>query len=256
MAKELNIRVIPRVRKTVYGTPILSDALEQMYKHAKGDYIGYINSDIIFLSDFSTITKHIQTFPHPFIVSSQRYALDVENEIVGKKNWEKTLRKRIKNEFVHPILSSSDYFIFPKTLHLPLPPFALGKLYWDRWFYYYAKKHHIALLDATPSVTAIHQQHYGLKGLHGYDTVKLGREVESNIRLLGGPENAFHIFDCEYYLYPNGIQKKKMTITRIIRTTEIWLHLFSSKHRHVRPLWSLVKYARFLVTSFRQQIQI
>jgi len=53
-----------------------------------------------------------------------------------------------------------DYFVFREGFCLDrLPDFVIGRVYWDQWLAWKAKSTGAKLVDASRSVTAIHQNH-------------------------------------------------------------------------------------------------
>ena len=53
----------------------------------------------------------------------------------------------------------SDYFVFPKDVLGPLPPFAVGRPGWDNWMIYRARELRVPVVDASEAVLVIHQDH-------------------------------------------------------------------------------------------------
>jgi hypothetical protein len=72
-----------------------------------------------------------------------------------------------------------DYFVFPKDLWGTIPPFALGRAYWDNWLLYAARRRRAVVVDATPVVLAVHQEHAY------FDNQLQGAESRRNWDLVG-----------------------------------------------------------------------
>src|SRR6185369_4782589 len=96
---------------------------------------------------------------------------------------------------------------FNKDLLPALPPFAVGRLTWDNWLLYEAKRREIPLIDASRVVLAIHQNHN-----YSYDK-RLTRggwnwehpEVKANLALAGGQEHTRGIHDSDFVLGAVGV---------------------------------------------------
>jgi hypothetical protein len=78
-----------------------------------------------------------------------------------------------------------------------------------------------ALVDATPSVTVVHQNHdYShLPGgvIHFYQP-----ETDENVKLAGGRRAIFKLTDARYNLNEDGLQRKPLTWQGFWREVEIF----------------------------------
>ena len=52
-----------------------------------------------------------------------------------------------------------DYFAFSRGLYESIPPFVIGRIHWDHWLIWKARSSGAAVIDASPSVLAVHQNH-------------------------------------------------------------------------------------------------
>ena len=214
-AAEFKIQHLSNIKKSPFGTPLISDAFSQVQKLAKTSLLAYVNCDTILLSNFMSSIKKVEL--SQFLLVGQRQPLKLDREIVGTRAWENKLRQLLKAQRSRPIMGSSDYFVFPKTTQFVLPPFAVGKLYWDKWFFYACKKHRIPFIDAT----------------------------------LTGRIYAFTIYDADYLLAKSGLIKPRLTLTKLIRNGEIALILATQKFGVLYPLLRFVQLARKLITWWR-----
>jgi hypothetical protein len=77
--------------------------------------------------------------------------------------------------------------VFPRAAYTDVPPFTLGRAFWDNWMVYDAHRRDAPVIDITPTATAIHQNHdYAhVRGgrLAAYLT---GEAARANRRLAGG----------------------------------------------------------------------
>jgi len=81
------------------------------------------------------------------------------------------------------IARSIDYFVFPRSLYPPLPEMALGRFWWDNWLIWKARAVGAAVVDASPVVLAIHQNHDHSHYAGGRDAMLAGEEARRNCRL-------------------------------------------------------------------------
>ena len=98
-----------------------------------------------------------------------------------------------------------DYYVFPRNLKLQLPPFTVGRVGWDNWLFYQTKKSGIPIIDATPLITIIHQNHsYPHKKKQSFKI-----ETERNIKLAGGLSCMLTIREADFILTKKGLGRPK-----------------------------------------------
>jgi hypothetical protein len=85
--------------------------------------------------------------------------LDIENLIDFDRDWVSELQSLVlQRGRLHPP-SGSDYFLYPRGLFEKIPDFAVGRAGWDNWMIYHARKEGWKVVDATPSLMIVHQNH-------------------------------------------------------------------------------------------------
>jgi hypothetical protein len=93
-----------------------------------------------------------------------------------------------------------DYFVFPRGLFDPLPPFLIGRANFDNWLVWRARSRGRPVVNATPSVVAIHQSHDYSHVAGGRDEAYSGSEAAHNLLLAGVQNNPFLRSDTFYTL--------------------------------------------------------
>jgi len=211
-ARDLGARFIGNIERNEFGTPILRSAFEQVERNARHDVLCYVNADIILLGDFLRGIRKIQ-LPR-FLLVGQRWDLDVKYSIdFGSTAWEQELWNRIRTEGGLQGPSGIDYFVFRRDEELcRLPDFAVGRPGWDQWFIYHARRISVPVIDATGTITPIHQNHdYGhiSKAAGGKHQVKgwYGPEADKNWELVGDTSFAFTTEDATHILTSRGVQR-------------------------------------------------
>ncbi|MCM8787407.1 MAG: glycosyltransferase family 2 protein [Candidatus Omnitrophica bacterium] len=204
---------IPNILKNVYETPLLDDCFKKAIEKAKFDLVCYINSDIVLLSDFLSTINKIR-FPE-FLLTGRRYNLTINNELKFEKNWEEKLKRRVKKETKLYKFGALDYFVFPKKINFNLPAFAVGRTAWDNWLVYRARVMRVPVIDASYSITAIHQEH-DYSHAKGLRNVWFGKEREYNWRLVGDRRKFFNIKDANWIVTKDGIKKASLNLIRSI----------------------------------------
>ncbi len=131
-----------------------------------------------------------------FLIVGQRWDLDVRESIGGSSGWEEKFWRRYESiGRLHPPMGS-DYFIFPRACFQHIPDFAVGRAGWDNWMIYQGRREGWKVVDATASITVIHQD-------HDYATCRMENHITAlpesgeNMRLAGGKRRIFHLEDCD-----------------------------------------------------------
>jgi hypothetical protein len=158
-AIEFKVRHLPNIARNEYGTPLLNSAFEEVTKIAKYPYLCYVNADIILLNDLIRAVRHIRF--QEYLMVGKRYNIDLDQRLdFNKPEWCPQLRKLALDEGSIASHYFIDYFVFtPNGALERLPPFAVGRPRWDNWFVYRARRLGMPVIDASPVVMAIHQDH-------------------------------------------------------------------------------------------------
>ncbi len=247
ICKQLELHYVPDVKINHYGTPLISDAFRRIDKLTTADTLGYINCDIILLPDF--LAAHKKVFLNKFLLVGQRRSLIVNKQVVGQMSWQVEIAHQLEKQRSRPRLGSSDYFVYPRSVVFPqMPPFAVGKLYWDKWLYYTAKKMSLPIVDATNSITAIHQQHYLKKDEHGYGEEYLGRQAAVNKSCMPLLAEVFTIFDADLRLENGELVKPEINFLMALRKLQMKMIVEGNQHLLMRPvLWILQILRRIII---------
>ncbi|MDA7950293.1 MAG: hypothetical protein MPJ24_02310 [Pirellulaceae bacterium] len=158
VAQELGLEHLPEVSVNDYGTPLISSIFAKAQKHACHEILAYVNADILLMNDFIEVVQKVRA--HAFLLIGQRIDFDYDQELfTDSPTWQTELLERAQAEGNYQKPAGMDYFVFTKGLYQNIPPYALGRFYWDNWLVYKAKKQRAKVIDVTESVKAIHQNH-------------------------------------------------------------------------------------------------
>jgi len=209
-ASRFGVRHIPTIECSKWGTPLISSLFEGAQKIATHQVLCYVNADIILMSDFLDAVQRVRK--RAFLIVGRRWNLKV-NELVNfdDPNWESNLRAEVAQRGVVEKPDGLDYFVFPKGTFSDIPPFSVGRPGWDNWMIYRTRYLGIPVIDATLSMIAIHQIHDYSHHPQGKEGVWKGPEAEANLKLLGGNQYAFTLWDADRILEPSGL---KLALTR------------------------------------------
>jgi hypothetical protein len=157
--RELGVRYWAELATTPRGTPIVRSAFETARRMASRDFLAYVNTDIILLSDFaSAVRSHVLGRDEECMMFGRRTDVDLDHRLDFQPGWEAEVLRSIA-AVGSQVLGGADYFVFPRNLYTTVPPFAIGRGTWDIWLVNYALSLGIDVMDASGIVQAFHQNH-------------------------------------------------------------------------------------------------
>lgn len=210
VASKFGIRHIPEVGCNEYGTPLISSMFEIAQDVASHQLMCYVNADIILMRDFMAAVRRMPK--HSFLMVGHRWDLDIHDALdFNRADWEMQLRARVADAGKLHGDSGIDYFVFRRGFWHDIPPFAIGRPAWDNWFIYRARTLDAPVIDATETVTAIHQNHDYAHHPQGTNGVWKGPEAQKNWELAGGPSHLFSLPDANWILTPQGLKNPRMS---------------------------------------------
>ena len=222
-ARELGVKHIPNVTRNESGTPLISSMFQLARENANSDLHCIINADIILMPDFVENAKQAVKLKDKFLLLSQRWDFDITQPIEFINGWENKLRNTVYASGSLHRPAGSDFFLFPLSSFIELPNFTIGRAGWDNWMIYNARKEGWAVIDCTPSIMIVHQN-------HDYAHLPDGKphyehpETNENIRLAGRQANIrYTILDSTHQLTNGKLSRPKMTSLRFRRKLELFL---------------------------------
>ena len=204
LARELALRHIPDIATSGRGTPLLNDMFERAEQAASGTRICYVNSDIILTQDFLRAVGMVERLMPRSLTISKRINLDVRERIVFDPGWEQAIQKRSELTGAEEHYSGIDAFVFPKGMYQKIPPFAIGRLWFDHWLIKAVRQQHLPVVDASLVAPLIHQNHDYNHVAGGATEVWKGEEMRRNFELYGGVEHAYTLLDATHELRQDG----------------------------------------------------
>ena len=162
VAAELGITHLADVEKTDYGVPRIDSLFRLAEQHAESAWLCYLNADIILMQDFIDAVQHVAHQKSRFLAVGRRWNFDIDKLLSFSPGWDSNLRHQVEEHGELFSCDAMDYFVFPKGLYRKIPPMGVGREGWDNWMIYHARKSLAAVVDLTPSVFVVHQNHdYG-----------------------------------------------------------------------------------------------
>ncbi len=244
-AAELGVRHLPQVARNEKGTPLIPSIFARAREAARAPYLAYFNADIVVLPDFLEAVRRVTAaLPDRFLMVGRRWDVDITTPLAFSQGWAHRLREDVfRSGRLHSHFGI-DYFVFPKGAYADMPPFAVGRAGWDNWMIYHARAQGWKVIDATPDVLAVHQNHdYAhLAGRRVYDV----EESQVNVRLAGGRSHMFSLWEATHRLENGRVRRYFRPHIALLRRVELGLQ------RHGYPS---SRPARFLIQRVRGLLQ-
>lgn len=221
-AAEYGIRQLSDVERNESGTPLVNSIFELARLASQAPLLAYANADILMLPDFIEAARQVSEQAKNFLLIGQRWDLDVRQKMDFSPGWEERLLSEVHKRGRLHLPAGSDYFVFPRDLFNGMPPFAIGRAGWDNWMIYHARQQAWPVIDGTPSILAIHQD-------HDYSHLPGGRphyeqpESRENEALAGGSANLYMVLDADKQLSGGKLRPPKPTLIRTLRRAEVGL---------------------------------
>jgi hypothetical protein len=223
MADELGARQLPLVARNAGGTPLISSMCDLARGNSSSAFLCIINADMILLQDFVEAARQAAKLADEFVLLSQRWDMDIKQPLEFSAGWEQRLKVSVQRAGRLHRPAGSDYFLFPRLCFPEVPPFAIGRGGWDNWMIYNARSRGWRVIDATPSVTVVHQAH-GYAHLPGGKPHYTAPETDENIRLAGGPASVrYTLLDATDRLVAGRLVRPSLDAARLLRLVELLL---------------------------------
>ena len=197
-AKNLGVKFVSDISRSPSGRPLLNSVFESAEANTDSEYLCYVNTDIILMSDFMDAAQLMCSLRRPFLMVGQRRNVFVKETLCFEDGWEGSLRERADKEGT--FCPGVDFFLFPRGLWTDMPGFAVGCCHYDNWLPYSARCHGAIVVDATAVVTAVHQEHSVFERWKD-------PEFDMNWQLLEG-QNVFTFAEATHLLTPQGLEMR------------------------------------------------
>lgn len=218
-AAEFDAEGLRQVERNQDGTPLVSSVFALARRQARHELLCYVNADILLLDDFLPGVERVSRSLGRFLMVGQRWDLEVTEALAFDPASQERLRIQLRESGqLHPP-AGSDYFVFRKGEFEHMPPFALGRAGWDNWMIYAARAARLPVVDATESITIVHQSHDYRHLPNGQPHYRLP-ESEHNLRLAGGREMIFTLRDATWTMEATDLHRRTIGPAGLARTLE------------------------------------
>jgi hypothetical protein len=232
-ARELGVKHLSNVERNPSGTPLISSMFQLARENSASDLLCIINADMILMDDFVKVAMESGSLLlelrqqaaglHNFVMLSQRWDMDITQPLDFTESWQDRLSSMVHRQGSLHRPAGSDFFLFPRSAYADVPAFTIGRAGWDNWMIYKARKEKWPVIDCTPSVIIVHQNH-DYSHLPGGKPHYEHPDTNENIRLAGGHANIrYTILDSTHQLVGGKLTRPKMTSLRLTRKLEVLL---------------------------------
>jgi hypothetical protein len=212
---ELGVEHVPKVDRNEFGTPLLNSMIALAELRSRHSLLALVAADTILFSDMAVATERVAAAFTRFCVIAGRYHAAVGERLnFDASGWEAKLRSTARPPTLAEV-GAGDVFLYTRGLWGHVPPFATGRTALDNWLLYHVLKTGAALVDVTPVVTTLHQDHER-PGFGSEAAVLAGPEAGRNRELAGGRDYLLTRENATHVLYPDGIGRPPRTFRRHI----------------------------------------
>ena len=222
-AEGIGARYVEGVRRNASGTPLISSMLELARRHSLSELLCIMNADMIVMSDLLEAAKDSRRQRERFVLLARRWDMEIGERLDFSAGWEGRLRDRVRRSARLHRPTGSDFFLFPRECYEEIPDFAVGRGGWDNWMIYKARREGWPVIDCTPSVTIVHQNH-DYSHLPGGAPHYSAPESDENIQLAGGHAPIrYTVLDATHRLRSGRLERPEPSSARWMRKLELFL---------------------------------
>jgi hypothetical protein len=249
LADQPGIFLHPEVKTSSEGTPHIDDMFIKAQQSAEHDICCFINADIIIPNGFAeTIVEIHKALKTGYLIVGQRYDVRVDREIPFDDQWETTLNDLVRKGGRRHAPEGSDFFGFPTRQYGQddIPGLLAGRAGWDLWMIYHGRTHRYKVVDISPTITVVHQDHDYSHRKTEFISYESDPEARLNLRHLPvGETYPYTLLACNYS-YKNGKIRRNLARCNIQRFISYELHLrrLKSPFREMRTVLKLFKLVR------------
>lgn len=209
---ELGVEHVPEVRVNEFGTPFADSIIELAEQRAEHAFLLWIAADTLLGDDVMPALAQVSGRFQRFCMVTGRYRLPHPAPIdFDDPEWQ----ARVRRAAIGPLVSdmpAGDFFLFPRSFWGTFPPFVEGRTAVDGWMLFRTLETGAPLIDATPAVMTIHQDHAYGHHPQGETGVWFGPEARHNLALAG--KRLLTRENADWWLTPHGLRRPPHSFRR------------------------------------------
>jgi hypothetical protein len=223
VATEYGVRQIKTVEVNEFGTPYIKSIFQAARESGNSPFMCFANADMLFFPKLVEDIKAVGKQHKKFLIVGQRWDMDITELINFSTGWDQRLKTRLIQDGRLHAPAGSDYFVFHRDQYIETPNFVIGRPSWDNWMIYHGLKQGWPVIDATPDIDIIHQN-------HDYSHLPGGRPpyggVEGNQNIAHGKASTqeyyfYLLLDANRQLKDGNVLPNPITWPRLLRKLEV-----------------------------------
>ena len=228
---DLRIRHERHVERYESKFPYVNFMFARAQEITRHQFVCYSNCDIVLFSDFWKAFERARAWRKRFLLVGQRWDADITQPVnFDDQNWASNLRQLAVMHGVHQYPDFVDFFLFRNGLYDQIPPLVVGYSYWDHWMVWKALSVEAPVLDASPFIVPVHQNHGYRTTPERFKGSHADRIAMRNFKLSGNGKQLRSIADATYVLGPERIKRNtKRHWMRFSRTAPSLAHFLQFK---------------------------
>jgi hypothetical protein len=185
---------VPKVRDLAIITEGLSGA----------SFFGYVNADIILTQSLMTALRAAGNSHSRFLLGASPWNTSVPDLLDFGPDWEEKMRRRAREANDLRGRAAADFLIYPRGFLQGAPEVLAGRRYVDNGLLWYARHRRAALIDGTPGIFAVHQDHRrGARSVTHGDGIT---GVNWNRKAIGGDRHLFTWSNATHHYTNSGLK--------------------------------------------------
>jgi hypothetical protein len=211
ISRELGLRHEPDVARDPSGPPYMNCMFDRAQEIARHEILCYVNCDIILTSDFCKAVQRVRVAYAAFLMVGRRWDTEIVTLIdFSAPRWSDEIRQLARETSNQRDGCWIDYFCFSRNLfYKQTPAFVIGRVHWDNWLVWKALNSRVAVVDASGSVVAVHQNHGYSYHPNGQEGVWTSEPAQRNLALAGGLPHLCTIQDATTKLTRDGLKRNR-----------------------------------------------
>lgn len=202
LAQIPGITLHPSVEISGEGTPRIDDMFLKAQHLASNPICCFINADIIITRAFAhTILEIHSAVQTNYLIAGQRDDVRIDHALAFHDQWESMLLDYVRTHGQRHAPEGSDFFAFPTGQFHPgeIPELLVGRGGWDLWMIYNGRVRGMKVIDISPTIAVVHQNHDYAHRRKGYVSYDYDAEAQHNIRHIpAGETYPYTLMACNY----------------------------------------------------------
>ena len=217
-ARDFGIEHVKDVECGASRLPLVNSMVRIAEARARNELMLYVAADTLLFDDLVAAAGVVRKRFEKFCIVAGRHHIRLDEPIdFGAAGWADSIRARATGTTRDDIMAG-DVFLYSRGLWGEIPAFSEGRTAVDNWLHYRTLERKGALVDATPAVMTLHQDHDYSHHPQGVQGVFYGADASENRRLAGGSRQMLNRDSANWMLDASGLRRPPGFLLRRLRT--------------------------------------